>query len=295
MPRVNIQTGKIIEEEKFTSPNPEKELQSFVEDYLNLFFQSYLLKSLYKIPGGEIDTLAVTEEGNTCIIEFKHKNDSKIINQIVFYYDWLQERSTKFEFERLVKENDKTKNLGVDWSKIRLITVAKNYSKWDISLIKHLDTDIECCSYTYHKDELDIHLDPIIIQHKKTKSNTSAGISNIKIYTLDDHRERANNNFVDYFDELRREILNLGDDIEEGYVTEYIKYVVKIIFAEVHVRKQNLIINLRVDENNFKDPKNLTKDISHRRWSTTRELKVNKNTKIEDALFIIKQAYDYQQ
>jgi CRP-like cAMP-binding protein len=56
---------------------------------LNLFFQSHHLKSFYKIPGGEIDTLAITEDGKPCIIEYKHKVDDKIINQIVFYYDWL--------------------------------------------------------------------------------------------------------------------------------------------------------------------------------------------------------------
>lgn len=164
--------------------------------------------------------------------------------------------------------------------------------EYSIGLIKNT---IECYSYTYHKNELDIHLDPIIIQYKKTKSNISTGISNIKTYTLDNHRERAKSNFVDYFDELRREILNLGDDIEEGYVTEYIKYVVKVIFAEIHVRQQTIIVNLRIDKNNFEDPKSITKDISHRGWSTTRELKITKNTKINDAMFIIKQAYDYQQ
>ena len=132
MARVNLKTGKIIEAEEFKSSTPEKELQIQVENHLNLFFQSHLLKSFYKIPGGEIDTLAITEEGKPCIIEYKHKVDDKIINQIVFYYDWLQERSTKFEFERIVKEKKNTKDLEVDWSGVRLITVAKQYSKWDI-------------------------------------------------------------------------------------------------------------------------------------------------------------------
>ena len=64
MPRVNIETGKLIEREEFTGPNPEKQLQQYLKKYLNLFLQSHYLKSSYKIPGGEIDTLAITEEGN---------------------------------------------------------------------------------------------------------------------------------------------------------------------------------------------------------------------------------------
>lgn len=294
MTRVNIKSGKIIEKEEFTGPNPEKQLQQYVEKYLNLFFQSFLLKSFYKIPGGEIDTLAVTEEGNPCIIEFKHKSDEKIINQIIYYYDWLQERSTKYEFERIVKENEKTKDLEVDWNNIRLITVAENYSKWDISLIKHLDTDIECYTYTYHKDELDIHLDPIINQYKKSVSHSSPNSSAVKELTLDHHRDKAEDSFKIIFDDLRREILNLGQNIEEGYVTEYIKYVVNTTFASIHVKRQWLIIQLRVDESNFSDPFNLTKDISNRNWSVTKELKFDINSDISQVIEIIKQAYEYQ-
>lgn len=293
MPRINIETGKLIEREEFTGPNPEKQLQQYIEKYLNLFLQSHYLKNFYKIPGGEIDTLAITEEGNPCIIEFKRKQDDKIINQIIYYYDWLQNRPTKYEFERIVKENPKTKNMEVNWSRIRLITIAKDYSKWDISLIKHLNTDIECYTYTYHKDELDIHLDPIINQYKKPISYST--ISNQKTYTLDDHRNKVDNKFKQYFDDLRREILNLGEDIDEGYVTDYIKYVVRTTFAAIYVRKQRLIIDLRVDEENFDDPKKLTKDISHPGLSVNRELRADENIDISDAISIIKQAYEYQQ
>lgn len=296
MPRVNLKTGKIIEEEQFKSKTPERELQKYVEKHLNLFFQSYLLKSFYKIPGGEIDTLAITEEGKPCIIEYKHKNDEKIINQIVFYYDWLQERSTKYEFERIVKENKNTSDLEVDWSEVRLITIAKRYSKWDISLITHLDTNIECYSYSYHKDELDIHLDPIINQYKKRNTSSTGGSSGggTKTYTLDDHREKASKEFKPFFDKFRNEVLNLGENIEEGFVPEYIKYVVNTTFLAVHVRKNWLILQLRVDEKSFKDPTNLSKDISQRGWSVTREIKYDKNTDLNKIINLIKQAYEYQ-
>ena len=295
MPRVNLKSGNIIEEEEFKSSTPEKELQKYIEKHLDLFFQSFYLKSFYKIPGGEIDTLAVTEDGKPCIIEYKHKIDDKIINQIVFYYDWLQERSTKYEFERVVKENKKTSELEVDWSEVRLITIAKNYSKWDISLIKHLDTNIECFSYSYHKDELDIHLDPIINQYRKRNTGTinNSSISN-KTITLDDHREKASEEFKPFFDDFRREVLNLGENIEEGFVPEYIKYVVNTTFFAVHVRKHWLILHLRIDKNSFKDPEKISKDISQRGWSVTKEIKFDKNTDIKVVIDLIKQAYEYQ-
>lgn len=294
MPRVNLKTGKIIAEEEFSSSTPEKELQKYVEKHINLFFQSIQLKSFYKIPGGEIDTLAITEDGKPCIIEYKHKVDDKIINQIVFYYDWLQERSTKFEYERIVKENDETSELEVNWTDVRLITVAKKYSKWDISLIKHLDTDIECFSYSYHKDELDIHLDPFINQYKKRNNGSANTLNLIKTITLDDHRERLNKEFKPIFDDFRREVLNLGENIEEGFVPNYVKYVVNTTFLTVHVRKKWLIIQMRIDKTNFNDPKKLSNDISNRKWSVTREVKLYKRDQINSVIDLVKQAYEYQ-
>ncbi|MDD5597338.1 MAG: DUF5655 domain-containing protein [Victivallaceae bacterium] len=293
MARVNLKSGKVIEEEEFKSSTPEKELQKYIEKYLYSFFQSYLLKSFYKIPGGEIDTLAITDDGRPCIIEYKHKTDDRIINQIVFYYDWLKERSTKYEFERIVKENKQTSEFEVNWNEVRLITIAKKYSKWDISLIKHLDTNIECFSYSYHKDELDIHLDPIINQYKKINIGTNSN-SNNKVVTLDDHRKKASKDFKQIFDNFRREVLNLGENIEEGYLPEYIKYVVNTIFLEVHVRKNWLLLYLRINKDNFNDPQKMSEDISHLGWPVTRKIKFDKNSDIKAVIDLIKQAYEYQ-
>lgn len=292
MTRINLQTGKVIKPQEFSGGDPEHQLQKYTEKNLNQFFQAYYLKSWYKIPSGEIDTLAITEDGNPCIIEYKHKQEDTILNQIVFYYDWLMQRPTKFEFERVVKENESTKKIDVDWSKIRLICIAKEYSNWDISLIKHLDTEIECYSYTYHENELDIHLDPIVNQFKKQKSNSGKQVN--KEMTLEDHRNRAEKEGKELLDKLRNETLKMGDDVQEGYAPNYIKYFVKTTFLAVHIRRKWLIIELRVNEKTFKDPKKLAKDISNRGFTVTREMKVDSMDKLTYAIALIKQAYEAQ-
>ena len=292
MTRINLQTGKIIKPQEFSGGDPEHQLQKCTEKNLNQFFQCYYLKSFYKIPSGEIDTLAITEDGNPCIIEYKHRQEDTILNQIVFYYDWLMQRPTKFEFERVVKENEATKKIDVDWSKIRLICVAQQYSNWDISLIKHLDTDIECYSYTYHENELDIRLDPIVNQFKKQKGYTGKEIN--KEITLEDHRNRADEDGKILLDKLRSEVLKLGDDVKEGYAPNYIKYFVKTNFLEIHTRKKWLVCDLKVNEKTFKDPEKLAKDISHLGFSVSREIKIDNMEKLNYALVLVKQAYETQ-
>ena len=293
MTRINLKTGTVIKPQEFSGGNPERQLQTYIEKYLNQLFQCYCLKSFYQIPSGEIDTLAITEDGNPCVIEYKHKKEDTILNQIVFYYDWLMQRPTKFEFERIVKENKNTVNLNVDWTKIRLICIAKEYSNWDISLIKHLDTEIECWSYTYHENELDIHLDPIVNQFKKQKSYGGKQTT-IKEITLEDHRNKADKEGKILLDKLREEVFKLGDDIKEGYAPNYIKYYVNTTFLVIHIRKRWLTIELRVDEKSFKDPEKFTKDISNRDWTTTREMKIDSMDKLNYALDLIKQAYENQ-
>lgn len=277
---------------EFRGKNPEKQLQKYVEKYLNEFFNAYYLRSEYQIPSARIDTLAITSDGNPMIIEYKHKNDKSILNQTVYYYDWLQKKSTKYEFETLVKKNEKTKELVVDWNKIKLVCIAKDYSKWEISLINHLDTRIECYIYTYHKNELDIHLDPII--YRATEIKPSPSKSGTEEPTLETHMNKGNERTKKLLQHLREKIFKLGDDIQEGYTPGYIKYFVDVKFMELHVRKKRLLLLLRVNEKHFKDPKNMTKDISHRGWPYKREVYYEKEEDLKDILALIKQAYEYR-
>lgn len=138
-------------------------------------------------------------------------------------------------------------------------------------------------------------MDPIINQYKKrnTYSSINSG-SETKNITLDDHRNKASKKFKPIFDNFRNEILNLGENIEEGFAPNYIKYVVNTTFLSIHVRKDWLILQLRIDKENFKDPAKLSKDISNRGWSVTREIKFDKNMSVPSVIALIQQAYEYQ-
>lgn len=289
MVRLNIKTGQLIAEQDFEGGNPEKQLQKMIEKYLNKYFHCHFLKSFYNIPGGQIDTLAITEDGVPCVIEYKHQQEDTIINQVIFYYDWIRTNSTKYEFERIVRDNSKTKKIEIDWSEIRLICVAKEFSKWDKSLIKHLDTKIECWAYSYHKDEIDLNLDTTI-----SKANIQRQSNQIKEITLETHRKKADDSGKELLDEFRKRVFELGENIDEGYAPEYIKYFVNTTFLAIHVRKKWLILHLKVDPKTFTDSKHIAKDISARKWSVNRELTLKSNSEINYVMKLVKQAYKIQ-
>src|SRR3954466_11805508 len=87
----------------------EKSLQSLIEEHLDVFLGIRFLATEYstgKTHAGRIDTLGIDENGCPCIIEYKRASNENVINQGLFYLDWLLDH--KGEFELLVQ-----KKLGV--------------------------------------------------------------------------------------------------------------------------------------------------------------------------------------
>src|SRR6516225_3418175 len=83
----------------------EKSLQSLIERNLEAFLSVRFLASEYstgKAHGGRIDTLGIDENGSPVIIEYKRALNENVINQGLFYLDWLLDH--KAEFKLLVMD-----------------------------------------------------------------------------------------------------------------------------------------------------------------------------------------------
>src|SRR6266545_7920442 len=91
MPVFQTQNGKVTQ----LSPTPfanEKELQKFVEVNLEELFGVRFVASEFvtgEKHGGRIDTLGLDEEGNPVVVEYKLGQVGDVMNQGLFYLDWL--------------------------------------------------------------------------------------------------------------------------------------------------------------------------------------------------------------
>lgn len=66
----------------------EKDLQSLIEKNLETVFNSRLVATEFSTcarHGGRIDSLALSEEDNPVIIEYKKAESSGLVNQSLFY------------------------------------------------------------------------------------------------------------------------------------------------------------------------------------------------------------------
>src|SRR4051812_9462211 len=78
----------------------EKELQKLIEENLGPVFNCRFVATEFSTGerhSGRIDTLALSEDGNPVIIEYKIVESSDLINQSLFYLSWIKDHRGDFE------------------------------------------------------------------------------------------------------------------------------------------------------------------------------------------------------
>jgi RecB family endonuclease NucS len=105
MPIFQIYNNK-IKQLKTTNFKNEKELQTLIENNLEEIFGIKFIASEFPTGekhGGRIDTLGLDENNSPVIIEYKWGESESVINQGLFYLDWLVDH--KGIFKLLLKRN----------------------------------------------------------------------------------------------------------------------------------------------------------------------------------------------
>ncbi|WP_323529897.1 hypothetical protein [Xanthomonas campestris] len=77
----------------------EKQLQTLIESQMSTFLGVRFLASEYatgKTHKGRIDSLGLDENGCPVIVEYKRHSNENVINQGLFYLDWLLDHQAEF-------------------------------------------------------------------------------------------------------------------------------------------------------------------------------------------------------
>lgn len=111
----------------------EKSLQTIIERHLDTFLGIRFLASEYstgKKHAGRIDTLGIDENNSPVIIEYKRSVNENVINQGLFYLDWLLDHKAEFELMIMRRFGEEVSN-AIDWSSPRLLCIAGGFTKYD--------------------------------------------------------------------------------------------------------------------------------------------------------------------
>ena len=134
----------------------EKTLQTLMENHLEAFLGVRVLASEYvtgKAHGGRIDTLGIDENNSPVIIEYKRSLNENVINQGLFYLDWLLDHRAEFQLLAMTKVGADIKTK-INWQGTRLICIAADFTRYDEHAVAQISRNIELIRYKSYGPEL---------------------------------------------------------------------------------------------------------------------------------------------
>lgn len=279
----------------------EKSLQYTIEKNLEVFLGIRFLATEYstgKKHAGRIDTLGIDENNSPVIIEYKRSTNENVINQGLFYLDWLMDHKAEFELMVLKRYGSKVSD-SIEWSSPRLLCIAGGFTKYDEHAVQQINRNIELYQYK-HFDEGILLLDLVNATTAQTTSEngTQLGKSgkNAKTKTVTQNLEAADSVLTSRFEALGAFVESLGDDIQKKVLKNYIAYkrIKNFICIEIHPNSQDLRLYLKVNPSKINLEKGFSRDVTNiGHWGTgDLELTINSDENLEKAKPYITQSYD---
>lgn len=280
----------------------EKSLQALFEQNLPTLLGVHFLVTEHatgKTHAGRIDTLGIDENGCPVIIEYKRSVSENVVNQGLFYLDWLLDHQA--EFKLLVLEQKGAEYAKkIDWSAPRLICIAADYKKYDEHAIRQINRNIDLIRYKRFGDHLmALELAATVsaqgapqhhkgneIQTKTTKRDNSIAA------TLQSSPEELRG----LYEELCKFILRLGDDVSQNDLKLYTAFRRLRNFATVAAQTKNLRLYLHVDPDKVQLEEGFTRDVREiGHWGTgDLEVWLKDQADLEKAESLILNAYNAQ-
>ena len=278
----------------------EKTLQKLFENNLPALLDMQFVYHEYPTSfGGRIDTLAIDNKGNPCIIEYKKTQDDNVINQGLSYLRWLLDH--KADFKALC--DDKNIKRNIYWDSPRVICIAESYNKFDLDTVDILQFKVELFKYKkysnntlYLESEKHETLRKIQIKRQDRKKENIKESMRTE-YSLNEHLKEANANVKELFGALREKILSLDSNISEEPKKLYIAYKLNTNFADIVIWKKFFKVFINVKSGELKDSRKIAKDLTRPKlkghWGNgDYEVSVSDHSDIDYVFGLIKQGYD---
>ncbi|WP_137936505.1 DUF5655 domain-containing protein [Chitinivorax sp. B] len=282
-----------------TASDLEKPLQTLIERNLETLLGIRFVASEYttgKTHGGRIDTLGLDENHCPVIIEYKRSQSENVINQGLFYLDWLMDHKAEFKLLVLERFGKETANL-IDWNGPRLICIAANFTKYDAHAVQQINRQIELVRYRLFGDDL-LLLEAANTPNTQPNNPPSKQPTNgTKTHTTDKsvaktHAELSPS-MLTLMDTVEAYIFSLGDDVQRKELKLYYAYRRLRNFATIALQKGQLLIYLHLNPEEVELPSNgrSVKGVGH--WGTGDvELRVTNSTELDLAKPLILKAYE---
>ena len=244
----------------------EKSLQTVFENNLDALIGVRFLASEFSTnEGGRMDTLGIDENNSPVVIEYKRSSNENVINQGLYYLDWLMGHRKDFEWlvlEKLGAEVAKA----VDWSGPRLICIAGDFGKYDEHAVKQMNRNSALIRYRRFEGDLLLleQLTSASAKQPNAPVAPAAGSGAKPNYkTISEHLAEAPQELLDLYHLISDFMLALGDDVEAKTTAYYIAFRRIKNFASVELRNQarKLLVYVKVDPASIQLEEGFTRNV----------------------------------
>lgn len=253
----------------------EKPLQTLLEQNLDPLLGIRFVASEYptgKTHAGRIDTLGLDENHCPVILEYKRSSSENVINQGLFYLDWLMDHQA--EFKLLVLEQfGKEAAAAIDWSAPRLICIAADFTKYDGHAVQQINRNIELIRYRrFGADLLLLELANAVTAANPLETPSAEG-KTVKPGSTDKTVAQwladLPPTIAEIFGELETYLRSLGDDVQRKDLKLYIAFKRLRNFATVVFQNKVLRVYLNLDPDQHPFVEGFTRDVrSIGHWGT---------------------------
>lgn len=277
----------------------EKSLQQLMERNLEAFLGIRFLASEFSTSGdhgGRMDTLGIDENGCPVIIEYKRKSDENVINQGLFYLDWLMDHKKDFLWLVMEKYGKETA-ANVEWSAPRLLCIAGDFTKYDIHAVRQINRNIELIRYRQYGTDLFL-LDLVNATSSNQGNTTRSGPPPTAAdrTTVAQNLENASSSLKARYEAVKDYLLGLGDDVQVKVLKLYIAFSRLKNFACVEIKNKNdyVLIYVKVDPKTIELEDGFTRDVSNIGHYGTGDLEIIIRTMadLEKAKPLLEQSYE---
>jgi predicted transport protein len=248
----------------------ERSLQTLIEAHLDVFLGIRFLASEYstgKTHGGRIDTLGIDENGCPCIIEYKRATNENVINQGLFYLDWLMDHKGEFELLVLKRFGQELADR-IEWPSPRLLCIAGDFTKYDEHAVQQINRNIELLRYVRFGESL-LLLELVNAVEASSPTDEDAVPGGLKLKTkykdksVAEQLALASPRLIDLYETLKATLVGFGSDVQVKMLKLYVAFKRIKNFASVEVRAGNerLLVYIKLNPDTVTLEDGFTRDV----------------------------------
>lgn len=253
-------TGGKATELRGDASDLEKPLQTLLEKNLEPLLGIRFLATEYstgKTHAGRIDSLGLDENACPVILEYKRSLGENVINQGLFYLDWLMDHQAEFELLVMRILGNEVAS-AIDWSAPRLICIAADFTKYDAHAVQQINRSIELIRYRLFGEELLLLeqanaassvASPSGKAGKSVAAKTNAGLASGKQgdKTFAEWTQDSAYPMQELLTSLADYVMSLGDDVERKELKLYLAFKRLKNFTTIVPQKNKVLLYLHLN------------------------------------------------